>query len=80
MWNSSCRKSTDLWGKTLEFKKEKKISIYLGRTKQKRKRKREKVVGMQHVPPGGSCERGEVSTHWEVPSLAGRSARTAWEP
>ena len=58
MWNSSCRKSTDLWGKTLEFKKEKKISIYLGRTKQKRKRKREKGVGMEHVLR-------EKSHHWQ---------------
>ena len=31
------------------------------------------------MPLGGSCERGQVSAHWEIPSLAGRSAGTKGE-
>ena len=43
------------------------------------KKKKSERNGMWPAPLGGSCERGKVSTHRKVPSLAGRSARTEGE-
>ena len=77
MWNSSHRTSTERWQKTSDFQKGKKLLMYLGSAKEKKKREREKIE-MQPAPLGGSCERRKVSTHWEVPSL-GRSAGTEGE-
>ena len=36
-----------------------------------KKKKREKEIRRGTEPLGGSCERGKVSTHWEVPLLLG---------
>ena len=46
-----------------------------GQEEKKKEREREKEIRMGPVPLEGSCERGKVSTYWEVPSLVGRSAR-----
>ena len=69
MWNNSYRIPTECWQKTSDFPKGKKPPTYLGRAKEKRK-KREKRIGTGPAPLGGSCEGGKVSTHQEAPSLA----------
>ena len=33
------------------------------------KKKRQKGIGNGPAPLGGSCEKGKVSAHWEVPSV-----------
>ena len=43
------------------------------------KTERKKGIRTGPAPLGGSCERGKASAPWEVPSLAGRSARTEEE-
>ena len=50
------------WQKTSDFPKGKKIPMYLGRAKEKRKN-RDKRIGTGPAPVGGSCEGGKVSTH-----------------
>ena len=62
MWNNSYRTPTERWQKTLDFPKGKKITTYLGSTKEKRKN-RDKRIGTGPAPLGGSCEGGKVSTH-----------------
>ena len=42
MWNNSYRTPTECWQKTSDFPKGKKIPTYLGRTKEKRKKQRQK--------------------------------------
>ena len=54
--------------KTSDHPKGKKLPTYLGRAKEKRK-KRDKTIGMGPAPLGGSCEEGKLSTHQEAPSL-----------
>ena len=49
-------------GRDLSFPKGKKIPMYLGRAKEKRKN-RDKRRGTGPDPLGGSCEGGKVSTH-----------------
>ena len=61
MWNNY-RTLTECWKKTSDFPKGKKIPMYLGRAKEKRKN-RDKRIGMGPAPQGGSCEGGKVSTH-----------------
>ena len=61
MWNNSYR-TTECWQKTSDFPKGKKIPMYLGKAKEKRKN-RDKRIGMGPAPLGGSCEEGKVSTH-----------------
>ena len=56
------QKPTERWQKTSDFPKGKKLPMYLGRAKEKRKN-RDKRVGMGLAPLGGSCEGGKVSTH-----------------
>ena len=68
MWNNSYRTLTECWQKTSDFPKGKKLPTYLGGTKEKRKN-RDKRIGTEPAPLGGSCEGGKVSTHYEVPSL-----------
>ena len=55
MWNNSYRTPTELWQKTSDFPKGKKLPAYLGRAKEKRKN-RDKTIGMGPAPLGGSCE------------------------
>ena len=62
MWNNSCRTPTECWQKTSDFPKGKKLPMYLGRAKEKRKN-RDKRIGTGPAPLGGSCEGGKVSTH-----------------
>ena len=62
MWNNSYRTPTERWQKTADFPKGKKIPMYLGKAKEKRKN-RDKRIGMGPGPLGGSCEGGKVSTH-----------------
>ena len=62
MWNNSYRTPTERWQKTSDFPKGKKLPTYLGRAKEKRKKK-DKRRGTGPAPPGGSCEGGKVSTH-----------------
>ena len=50
------------WQKTSDFPKGKKIPMYLGRAKEKRKN-RDKRIGMGPAPLEGSCEGGKVFTH-----------------
>ena len=61
MWNNSYRTPTELWQKTSDFPKGKKLPTYLGRAKEKRKN-RDKRIGMGPAPLGGSCERGSFHT------------------
>ena len=68
MWNNSYRTPTECWQKTSDFPKGKKLPMYLGRAKEKRKN-RDKRIGMGLATLGGSCEGGKDSTHWEAPSL-----------
>ena len=58
----------------------------------KKKKNRDKRIGMEPAPLGGRCEGGKVSTHWEAPSLAetgwgrseerrvGKECRSRWSP
>ena len=46
MWNKSYRTPTERWQKTSDFPKGKKLPTYLGRAKEKRK-KRDKRIGME---------------------------------
>ena len=62
MWNNSYRILTERWQKTSDFPKGKKLPMYLGRAKEKRKN-RDKRIGMGPAPLGGSCEGEKVSTH-----------------
>ena len=62
MWKNSYRTPTERWQKTSAFPKGKKIPMYLGRAKEKRKN-RDKRIGTGPAPLGGSCEGGKVSTH-----------------
>ena len=69
MGNNSYRTPTERWQKTSDLPKGKKLPTYLGRTKEKRKN-RDKRIGTEPAPVGGSCEGGKVSTHNEAPSQA----------
>ena len=62
MWNNSYRTPTERWQKNSDFPKRKKLTMYLGRAKDKRKY-RDKRIGTGPAPRGGSCEGGKVSTH-----------------
>ena len=68
MQKDSYRTPTEHGQKTSDFPKGKKLPGYLGRVKEKRK-KQDKRIGTGPAHQGGSCERGKVSTHQEVPSL-----------
>ena len=46
MWNNSYRTPTEHWQKTSDFPKGKKLSMYLGRAKEKRKN-RDKRIGVE---------------------------------
>ena len=69
MWDNFYRTPTEHWQKTSGFPKGKKLPVYLGRAKEKRKN-RDKRIGKGPAPLRGSCEGGKVSTHQEAPSLA----------
>ena len=69
MWNSSYRTTTERRQKTSDLPKGKKLAMYLGRAKEKRKT-RNKKIGMGPAHVGGICEGGKVSTHSEAPSWA----------
>ena len=62
MWNNSYRTPTESWQKTSDFPKGKKIPMYLGRAKEKRKN-RDKRIGTGSEPLRGSSVGGKVSTH-----------------
>ena len=62
MWNNSYRTPAERWQKTSDLPKGKKLPMYLGRAKEKRKN-RDKRIGTGPAPVGGSCEGGKVSTH-----------------
>ena len=62
MWNNSYRTPTEHWQKTSDFPEGKKLPMYLGRAKEKRKN-RDKRIGMVPEPLGGSCKGGKDSTH-----------------
>ena len=62
MWNNAYRTPTESWQKTSDFPKGKKILMYLGRAKDKRKNTG-KRIGTGPVPLGGICEGGKVSTY-----------------
>ena len=62
MWNNSYRTPTECWQKTSDFPKGKKLPMYQGRAKEKRKKQRQKI-GTEPAPLGGSWEGGKVSTH-----------------
>ena len=59
---NSYRTPTERWQNPSDFPKSKKLPLYLGRAKEKRKN-RDKRIGMGAAPLGGSCEGGKVSTH-----------------
>ena len=74
MWNNSYRTPTERWQKTSDLPKGKKLPTYLGRAKEKRNN-RDKRIGTEPAPVGGSREIGKVSTHEEP--LRGRRLRVA---
>ena len=55
MWNNFYRIPTECWQKTSDFPKGKKLPMYLGRAKGKRKN-RKKRIGTGCAPVRGSCE------------------------
>ena len=59
MWNNSYRIPTECWQKTSDLPKGKKLPIYLGRAKEKRK-SRDKRIGTGPASLGGHCEGGKV--------------------
>ena len=61
MWNNSYRTPTECWQKTSDFPKGKKLPMYLGRAKEKRKN-RDKRIGTGPAPQGGRCEGGSFHT------------------
>ena len=73
LWNNYYRTPTERWQKTSDFPKGKKLPMYLGRAKEKRKN-RDKRIGTGLAPLEGSCEGGNVSTCQEAPSRA----ETGW--
>ena len=62
MWNCSYRTPTECWQKTSDLPKGKKLPMYLGRAKEKRKKQRQRI-GTGPAPLGGTCEGGKLSTH-----------------
>ena len=62
MWNDPYRTPTECWEKTSDLPKGKKLPMYLGRAKEKRKN-RDKRIGTGLALVEGSCEGGKVSTH-----------------
>ena len=62
MRNNSYKTPTERWQKTSDLPKGKKLPMYLGRAKEKRKN-RDKRIGTVPAPVGGSREGGKVSTH-----------------
>ena len=62
MWNNSYRTPTEHWQNTSDFPNGKKLPMFLGRAKEKRKN-RDKRIGTEPAPVGGSCEGVKVSTH-----------------
>ena len=68
IWNNSYRTPTERWQKTSDFPKGKKIPMYLGREKEKRKN-RDKRIGMGPAPLGGVKEEKFPHTrktlHWQ---------------
>ena len=62
MKNNPYRTPTERWQKTSDPPNGKKLPMYLGRAKEKRKN-RDKRIGTGPAPVGGSCEGGKVSTH-----------------
>ena len=58
MWNSSYRTPTECWQKNSDFPRGKKIPMYLGRAKEKKKKNRDKRIGTGPAPLGGNCEGG----------------------
>lgn len=80
MWNDSHRISTECCQIPDFPKGNKKISTYVGRTEEKREKERERERSQDRTSTlGRSCERGQVSAHWEGHSLAERPARTEGE-
>ena len=61
-WNSSYRTPTECKQKTPDLPKGKKLPAYLGRAKEKRKNRDERI-GAGPTPVGGSREGGKVSMH-----------------
>ena len=62
VWNNPYRTPTERRQKNSDLPKGKKLPMYLGRAKEKRKN-RDKRIGTGSAPVGGSCEGGKVSTH-----------------
>ena len=62
MWNNSYTTTTEHWQKTSDFPKGKKLPMYLGRAKEKRKN-RDKRIEMGPAPLGGNHEGRKFSTH-----------------
>ena len=55
MWNNSYRTTTECWQKTADFPKGKKVTMHLGRAKEKRKNT-DKRIRMGPAPLEASCE------------------------
>ena len=62
MWNNSYRTPTERRQKTSDLPKGKKLPMYLGRAKEKRKN-RDKRIARGPAPVGRSWEGGKVSTY-----------------
>ena len=56
--NTYCTLAEDL-----RLPKRQELPTYMGRAKEKRKKNRDKRIGMGPAPLGGSCEGGKVLTH-----------------
>ena len=69
MWNNSYRTPTECWQKTSDFSKGKKLPMYLGKAKEKRKN-RDKRIGIGPAPRRELWRRKSFHTLGS-PSLAG---------
>lgn len=73
-WNNSHRILTEQGQKILHIQSCKNDHHVTG--KDEREKKKKKEIGIGPEPLGGTCERRKVPLPWELPSTAGRSAKT----
>ena len=64
MWNNSYGTPTERWQKTSDFPKGKKLPTYLGRAKEKRKN-RDNRIGTEPAPLGGSLCHRRLAPYFE---------------
>ena len=83
MWNNSYRTPTESWQKTSDFPKGKKIPMYLGRAKEKRKNRDKRIGQDLHLWEGAVKEEKfphiRKPLHWQRRVCGGGSFRATEE-